>query len=197
MNAALFLVARVETSGLDSLGWLLKDEGPYAQIDPLDFLEGDETRDIHRLYRDTYSRFDAVLNAPTPDALLEFNRWLVIVDAEHEVIAFLCFKTTARGLKLGLAATDGSAVGREALKRALCSGLALPGAYAEVSGGAERIVAGSVPEVDPAMAERILGKPVVVCDDGRHYRREVTNVGPRQKLLVGQPLSLEPTIVQA
>lgn len=137
-----------------------------------------------------------MLNAPTPDAPLEFNRWLVIVDAAGAVIAFMCFKTTGQGLKLGLAATDGSVAGRHALKTALCAGLSLPGVYAEVSGGIERLVVGSVPEVEPAEAEDILGKPVIVSADGRHYLRVVTNVGQRQKLLVGQPLSLEPTATQ-
>ena len=38
------------------------------------------------------------------------------------------------------------------------------------------------------MAEQVLGKAVEPHQDGRHYTREITNVGPKTKLLVGNPL---------
>ena len=74
------------------------------------------------------------------------------------------------------------------LKSLLRLGLNVRGVYGEVSGGVERVVAGRVPEVPPDVAEQVLGKAVEPHQDGRHYTREITNVGPKTKLLVGNPL---------
>ncbi|MEI6452512.1 MAG: hypothetical protein WCP98_21515, partial [Actinomycetes bacterium] len=45
-----------------------------------------------------------------------------------------------------------------------------------------------VPEVPPAVAGRVLGKAVEPHRDGRHYTRDISNVGPKTKLLVGKPV---------
>lgn len=96
--------------------------------------------------------------------------------------------TTQYGLKLGLTASGGDAGGKAAVKAILLLGLNVRGVYAEVSEGVERIVAGRVPEVRPDLAEQVLGKAVVPHKDGRHYTRDITNVGPKTKLLVGKPV---------
>lgn len=70
----------------------------------------------------------------------------------------------------------------------LCADCWSLGVYAEVSGGVELAVLGRVAEVSPSDASRILGKPVMIEDDKRHYKREIANVGMRRKLLVGRPL---------
>ena len=113
-------------------------------------------------------RIDDRLNIGMPEALLEYNRWVMVVDRSGSVLAFACFKTTRHGLKLGLN---------------------VRGVYGEVSGGVERVVAGRVPEVPPDVAEQVLGKAVEPHKDGRHYPREITNVGLKTKLLVGNPMS--------
>ena len=75
------------------------------------------------------------------------------------------------------------------MKSLLRLGLNVRGVYGEVSGGVERVVAGRVPEVPPDVAEQVLGKAVEPHKDGRHYPREITNVGLKTKLLVGNPMS--------
>ena len=171
MNDGLFLVARV---AVDSLGE--------------DFLNSAEVVAAYDLYRTQYLRLDARLNIRTPAALLEYNRWVIVVDRSGSVLAFACFKTTQHGLKLGLTAASDDAGGKAALKSLLRLGLNVRGVYGEVSGGVERVVAGRVPEAPPDVAEQVLGKTVEPHKDGRHYTREITNVGPKTKLLVGNPM---------
>ncbi len=74
------------------------------------------------------------------------------------------------------------------MKTILRLGLNVLGVYAEVSEGVERVLSGRVPEVPPAVAGRVLGKAVELHKDGRHYTRDITNVGPKTKLLVGRPV---------
>ncbi len=188
MSDGLFLVAHLECAATDEeLSWLAGNIGPYQAVDPIDFLIGDEITAIYEMYRSQYGGIDERLNIPMPEALLEFNRWIVLRTADGEVAAFAGFKTTEFGLKLGLAATDGQASSKAALKALLRGGLNVPGVYAEVSGGLERALAGRVLEVDASRAEVVLRKELAPDDDGKHYTREIANVGPRRKLLVGRP----------
>jgi len=98
------------------------------------------------------------------------------------------FGTTLYELKLGLTAAGDDVAGKAALRSLLRLSLNVLGVYGEISGGVERVVAGRVPEVSADVAGRVLGKAVEPQKDGRHYTREITNVGPRTKLLVGSPM---------
>ena len=189
MNDGLFLVARVAADSLgETLEWLGSDEPPFQPMDPLDFLSSAEVVAVYDLYRTQYLRLDAKLNIRTPEALLEYNRWVIVVDRSGSVLAFSCFKTTHYGLKLGLTASTEDAEGKAAVKTILRLGLNVLGVFGEVSEGVERVVTGRVSEVPPAIAETVLGKAVVPHKDGRHYTREIANVGPKTKLLVGKPV---------
>lgn len=141
-----------------------------------------------KLYKAAYGKLDPRLNVQMPEALLEYNRWVLVVGEDDEILGFACFKTTQSGVKLGLATTHGSDPGKEALKRLLRLGLNVEGVYAEVSEGLERALAGVVPEVPPGIAARVLEKPTIEEADGRHYSRVITNVGLKKKLMVGRPL---------
>ena len=188
MNDGGFLVARVRSvSAGESMAWLATDEPPFEFADPLDFLDSD-ARSIFELYKDTYLRIDDRLNVGMPEALLEYNRWILVIDDAGSLLAFACYKTTENGLKLGLAASAEDQAGKATLKAVLRQGLNVSGVYAEVSEGVERVVVGHVPEVPVAEIEQVLHKVVKPDQDGRHYEREITNVGPKRKLLVGLPL---------
>ena len=188
MNEEGFLVARVAADALgETMEWLGSDEPPFEAIDPLDFLISGELVAAYEIYRAEYLRIDDRLNVGMPEALLEYNRWVLIVDGAG-IVAFSCFKTTPHGLKLGLVAAREDAVARAAIRTVLRLGLNVMGVYGEVSEGVERVVAGRVPEVPPSVAAWVLRKPIEPHADGRHYLREITNVGPRTKLLVGNPV---------
>jgi hypothetical protein len=195
MRSDLFLVARLTPKALGGdLEWLAHEGLPFEPIDPIDFLGGADIASVFALYKDTYSRIDLRLNVRIPEALIEYNRWVLVFDEKNDarqLLAFACFKTTSFGVKLGLMTADGSERGKAALKKILRLGLTVEGVYGEVSNGVERTVAGRVPEVQPDAAARVLNKEVTADPDGRHYSRVTTNVGPKTKLMVGRPLELE------
>lgn len=188
MNDSGFLVARVRSIAADeSMAWLMTDGPPFEPADPLDFLNSD-ANDVFELYKSTYLRIDSRLNVGMPEALLEYNRWVLVIDDDKNLLAFACYKTTESGLKLGLVAAAEDPAGKTVVKVILRQSLNVAGAYAEVSEGVERVVVGHVPEVPVAEVERVLHKSVEPDEDGRHYEREITNVGRKRKLLVGLPL---------
>jgi len=189
VNDGLFLVARVAADSIgETLEWLGSDELPFQPMDPLDFVGSAEVVAVYDLYRSRYLRLDARLSIRSPEALLEYNRWVIVVDRRGSVLAFSCFKTTQHGLKLGLTASTDEVEGKAAVKSILRLGFNVLGVYGEVSEGVERVVSGRVPEVPPAVAGRVLGKAVEPHRDGRHYTRDISNVGPKTKLLVGKPV---------
>ena len=103
MNDGSLLVARVAPDSLgETLEWLGSDEPPFQPVDPLDFLSSAEIVAVYELYRTQYLRIDDRLNIGMPEALLEYNRWVIVVDRSGNVLAFSCYKTTRHGLKLGL-----------------------------------------------------------------------------------------------
>ncbi len=81
MNDGPFLVARVAADSIgETLEWLGADEPPFQPMDPLDFLDRAEVVAVYDLYRSRYLRLDARLSIRTPEALLEYNRWVIVVD---------------------------------------------------------------------------------------------------------------------
>lgn len=188
MDHGAFLVARLTLNeAAQDYAWLSADDMPYEPVDPIDFLLGDEIALVYHLYRTQYGGLDEALNIPMPEALLEFNRWVLFSDEAGEIVAFACFKTTGAGLKLGAVASTGGGSAKSALKSLVRRGLNVDSVFAEVSNGLERVVAGHVPEVRPKIIEAVLNKPVTLHEDGRHYEREITGVGLKRKLLVGRP----------
>lgn len=193
MNPALFLLARLRWPvATESFGWLTGDAEPFEPLDPLDFVAGPEIQAVFEIYRAAYSGLDANLNVAMPEGLAEYNRWVLVEDSQGDVLAFVCFKTTAAGLKLGLLGTNGSDEGKLAVKLILRRGLSVNGVYGEVSNGVEAVLTGHVAIVSVSAAREILDrKPIEEDPDGRHYWREITNVGRKRKLMVGRPLLLE------
>lgn len=186
MNPNLFLVARISPSDHDDVAWLAGEGPPYVQEDPLDFAMGEEIQELFRLYENVYRPLDP-LNVLTPEQLIEFNRWILIIDEKEKIVGFVALKTTAAGIKLCLTATDGSRSAKSTVKSLNRNGLNIPGVYAEVSGKLEKVVIDHVPVVDQVLVEQVLMKPVKPDKDGRHYSREIKNIGRKRKILVGRP----------
>ncbi len=191
MRQDLFLVARLPVGTVEgAFDWLVDDGPPFVRVDAVDFVDQDaspDIRQIFRLYQAAYAGLGNPLNVQMPEALVEYNRWVLLVDEASGVEAFACFKTTRVGLKLGLVARDGSERGKSRLKALLRRVFAVNGVYGEVSDAVENIVAGKVPEVPSKAVSGLLGKAVAVELDGKHYRRVITNVGEKRKMMVGRP----------
>lgn len=188
MNPSLFLVARVAIGApANSMDWMTSDGPPFERVDPIDFLSTDVGA-IYDLYAAQYLKIDPSLNVRMLEALLEYNRWLLIIDDSGLNQGFACFKTTRYGLKLGLLASSGCPEAKATLKAILRNSLSAPGVYGEVSGSVEEVVAGHVPRVSASTAQIVLGKPIEPADDYVHYLRHIMNVGLRRKIMVGHPV---------
>jgi len=169
----------------------LAEDKPYEHTDYLDFEISDEIDAIFELYKVVYKfENDEPLNIPNKEQLIEYNRWVILID-DDKIVGFMAMKITSSGLKLCLFATDGSEIARSAIRAFIINALNIDGIYAEVSGAPEKIVVGHVPEVSVSKVDQVLGKPIKQDADGRHYRRLISRVGMRKKLLVGRPFLSE------
>jgi hypothetical protein len=142
---------------------------------------------IWAMYVETYRDIGLIL--PNPEALDEYDVWSVASDADDQQVAFVLYKTTPYGRKVGLSGTDRSKAGKRALVDYKARAFHEPEVYAEVShkmeGLAKRFGA---PVVCVAEARGILGKPVSPEPDGIHYTRSLVGVGPVTKVMVGRPI---------
>lgn len=139
--------------------------------------------DIWAMYKASYQKIG--MHVSSPAGLLEYDKWEVIFD-EGKPVAFNLYKTTSHGLKTGLLGSDGSAVGKSAIKDHIKSRYKRPGVYGEVSHAVEKLSEGA-PVVCAVNVPTVLGKPVIPQDDGVHYARKLEGVGLVVKKLVGNP----------
>lgn len=163
-------------------------DAPYEAIDPVDL--DDELLDaVYGMYRFTYGAIDERFNIPDRHALFEYDRWLLIDDDAGGLLGFVLLKTTAFGLKIGLAASDRSAEGRSAVRSFHERVFFVDGVYAEVSDAMERIASkNDAPRVTAAVAQLVLAdKKLEAHEDGYHYTRSITGIGDRLKIMVGKP----------
>lgn len=188
MDSSLFLVARVTAESTSDVTWLVADDLPYTAEDPIDFIDSEEIGLAYDLYVKVYSQIDPKLNVLSSTQLADFNRWVLVYDSDGQLVAIALFRTETAGLKLGVLASDGTKTGRDCAKRLARLGLNVDGVFAEVSEPLESVIEGRVPEVPPEIVSVVLQKDVALSSDGRHYTREISNVGPREKLLVGRPI---------
>lgn len=142
---------------------------------------------IWDMYVKTYSDIGLIL--PNPEALDEYDVWSVASDDNDEQVAFVLYKTTPYGVKVGLSGTNRTEAGKRALVDYKATAFHQPGVYAEVShkmeGLAKRFGA---PVVCVVEAQGILGKPVQPEADGIHYTRRLLGIGNVTKVMVGRPL---------
>jgi hypothetical protein len=197
MSASRFLVARVplDAAMAGEVRWLTGIGAPFGEVDVIDFPAADLGR-IFALYKDTYGRFAPKsgsapnFNVPLADGLFEYNRFVLMVNASGEIVAFVLAKDTDHGVKLCATGGDGSREARAAIVALHIDALNTDGVYAEVSNPMEDKLGKAVPTVPARKASRILaGKNIVAHADGVHYTREITNLGPQTKKLVGRPLA--------
>jgi hypothetical protein len=184
-----FLLARVSARRLQMRpAWVTGRGKPWTSLDPVDLDASTATR-VYGLYAKVYGRIDSSLNLRNPDALFEFDRWILVEDEPGALIGFVLLKTTACGLKVGLTGSDGSTQGKASIKAFHRTVYDELGVYAEVSDALETVVNGFAPVV-PARKARLVLHPKLLDDqpDGKHHAREIARVGRRVKLMVGRPV---------
>ncbi len=150
---------------------------------------------IWSMYVSSYSKIGLIVGR-AEELLDEYDVWEVSVDETGTPRAFCLYKRTPFGLKVGLSGSDGSPEGRAVARASFATKYQRPGVYGEVSHRpAELARAAGVPVVCANVASVVLRKQIDPVDDV-HYVRNLANVGPVQKMLVGMPLGVPTTDIQ-
>ena len=125
--------------------------------------------------------------------LFKYPVWWVFM-GESGPVAFRGFKKNQYGLKASVMAHDGSAGGKSSTVNAIRSSFKEPGVYGEASHAVEGIaIAAGAPAVCPKDAQVILGKDLTPSADGIRYTRNITGVGPKEKIMLGNPVGVSTT----
>lgn len=139
----------------------------------------------------TYAKIGLIVEQPRE--LYKYDNW-ELFDEDGTWVAFVLSKTTSFGQKLGLAGSDGSRAGRQAVKAYVADSFFDGGRYAEVSHRMEELAfEAGAPVICAAYARDLLNKSVEPANDGVHYRRAIKGVGDVTKVLIGRPLGIPVT----
>lgn len=141
----------------------------------------------------TYRSIGLILSAPN-EMLSEFPVWELCFGTDGEPVAFSVYKPTPFGLKSGLSGSDGSPEGKRFSVQNIREKMHRPGYYGEASHKvAEIAIASGAPAICSIYASKILGKPVIMEEDGLHYSRNISGVGKVTKILLGRPVGMPTT----
>jgi hypothetical protein len=191
-----FLIADVSFDDIDDAHWLVDDtDSRYAEMDALD-VSPDTINRVFEIYRLAYSGLNNTPLIAEPNALLAYNRWILLREASTAegpgpVAAFALFKVKAMGLKAGLKASDGQRASKRAIIRFAIASYNAPGVFGEISPPLETKLAGDVPVVPVDVALDVLarlGKRDVRPTHSNHYTRRIGALGEVEKLMVGYPV---------
>lgn len=186
MPDGTFFVATVTiTEAINgSAAWITGKNQPYQEVDFIDI--PDETTDsIFELYKITYNDLGFIFTAK--EQMDEYNRWIIIrEDKSEKIAAFILFKTTAWGLKLGIVGTNQSSNGVRAMLTLLTKAFNVEGIYGEVSPPLEAKLQGKVPQIPCDVTSKILTYRITPDTDGFHYTRSINKIGSVRKILIGK-----------
>lgn len=148
---------------------------------------------VWSMVQKTYAKIGLIVDQPRE--LYKYDNWELFYEGGTWA-AFVLSKTTAFGRKLGLAGSDGSRAGREAVKEYVASSFFNGGNYAEVSHRMEELAfEAGAPIVCAAYAHEVLNKHVEPASDNVHYRRAIKGVGNVTKVIIGLPFGVPTTAV--
>lgn len=144
---------------------------------------------VWNLYQNTYSDIGA--HVPNINTFLsEYTMmWLIDVDGDTTPDAFIAYKKTLFGRKLGLVGTDGSREAKRALALKMAQILKSVGWYAEVSGRPKDFCETvGVPKVtDEIDVRSIIRHKIIWLGDG-NYMRAIGPLGMHEKAIFGRPV---------
>ncbi|MBV6343455.1 hypothetical protein, partial [Candidatus Magnetobacterium casense] len=151
-------------------------------------LDEDQADRVWDLYHLSYGHIGQ--HIPNLGAMLTKYRllWLVDVDGDGDVDAFISYKKTSAGNKFGVMGSDGTSVAKRALVGKIRQLLGTSGWYGEGSGRLGDILESlGVPRVlDENVVRTVLQKDIEWEGDG-WYRRDLSGLGSVRKTLFGHP----------
>ena len=116
--------------------------------------------------------------------------WVIDVDGDEEIDAFVSYDKTTYGKKIGVIGSDGSSAGRNAMLMKGAELLLKKGWYAEVDARFARILKKklNVNHIqEKHIVEKVINKPLEWDEDKKCYTRNLEGKGEVVKYLVGLP----------
>ena len=160
--------------------------GQWIQGLPKD-LDLDQRQEVWSLYHTSYGAIGKHIQSVAAMAAKYKVYWLQDVDGDSTIDAFLAYKSTSYGDKIGLLGSDGSSAAKRSLITQAFKLLRTSGWYAELSGKpAEMAAKSGVPMLrDQAQVEKVVPGSTWLGDGW--YTRQIGSLGSKKKALFGKP----------
>jgi|13_taG_2_1085334.scaffolds.fasta_scaffold16050_2 uncharacterized protein YaaR (DUF327 family) len=175
------MAQRIARVHLERKKWI---EAPSKQFDQ------DQQEQLWVIYDLSYSKVGKHISSKS-DLMRNYDLfWVVDVEGDDEIDAFVSYSTTSFGKKIGLIGSDGTSEGRNAMLMKGAELLLKRGWYAEVDARFARLLKkrlGVNHVQDEKQVRTIINKPLEWDDDKKCYTRNLEGKGEVVKYLVGLP----------
>lgn len=160
------------------------------ELAPPKQLDQDQQEQVWEVYDFTYAKVGKHLSSKSALMGNYDIFWIVDVDGDDSIDAFIAYSTTASGKKIGLMGSNGVKSSMMAMLAKVGELLLSNGWYAEVDKKFMRIAKrASIPHItDEAKVREVLSKPLVWNDETGSYERNLEGLGEVTKYLIGNPL---------
>ena len=116
----------------------------------------------------------------------KYNRWILLENEDGNVCTFMLYSSKSYGIKLGITASDNSSVAKKALIMFHINAFNVVGVIGEISPPLEKVIIDKIPSIKSTHVSTILNKEIMPLADGYHYKRNISNLGTKTKILVGR-----------
>jgi hypothetical protein len=175
------MASRIARVHLERKKWV---EAPPRQFDQ------DQQEQLWTIYDLSYSKVGKHISSKS-DLMSNYDTfWVVDVEGDDEIDAFVSYSSTPFGKKIGLIGSDGTSEGRNAMLMKGAELLLKRGWYAEVDARFARLLKkrlGVNHVQDEDQVRTIINKPLEWDDDRKCYTRNLEGKGDVVKYLVGLP----------
>ena len=175
------MAERIARVHLERKKWV---ESPAQKFDQ------DQQEQIWTIYDLSYSKVGKHISSKSALMSNYDIFWVVDVDGDDEIDAFVSYNSTRFGKKIGLIGSDGTSEGRNAMLMKGAELLLKRGWYAEVDARFARLLKkrlGVNHIQDEDQVRTIINKPLEWDEDKKCYTRNLEGKGEVVKYLVGMP----------
>ena len=152
-------------------------------------LDQDQQDKVWEIYDFTYAKLGKHLSSKSALMSKYDIFWVVDMDGDQQIDAFITYTQTPSGKKIGLMGSDGSKSAQKALLMRVGQSLLTEGWYAEVSKKFMRIAKrAGIPHIqDESVVSLVINKPLSWNAQTGSYTRNLEGLGEVEKYLIGKP----------
>lgn len=152
-------------------------------------LDQDQQDKVWEIYDFTYAKLGKHISSKSALMSKYDIFWVVDMDGDQQIDAFITYTQTPSGKKIGLMGSDGSKSAQMAMLMRVGQFLLTDGWYAEVDKKFMRIAKrAGVPHIkDESVASLVINKPLSWNAETGSYTRNLEGLGEVEKYLIGKP----------